>query len=98
MRDVVGDGDASSTRLGELGVPTLVAHGAHDDLFPLAWAERAAETVPDADLHVFDECAHWPPREAPDECVDTLASFLSGRGPRTRSTGPNPGDGAGIRE
>lgn len=64
-------------RLDDLAVPTLVAHGAHDDLFPLAWAERAAERIPDAELHTFEDCAHWPPRERPDECNDAVASFLA---------------------
>jgi len=53
-------------RFAELSVPTYFLHGAHDGLFPVAWARRAAERVPDAELTVLDDCAHWAPRENPD--------------------------------
>lgn len=51
---------------GDLQPPTHFVHGAHDDLFPLAWAERAADRTPGATLSVLEDCAHWGPREDPD--------------------------------
>lgn len=56
--------------LPELSVPVRLLHGRHDDVVPLAWARKAAETIPEADLHVIDHCAHWPPREAPGTVVE----------------------------
>lgn len=47
-------------RLGELGVPTRLIHGADDDVLPVEWSERAAGLVPDADLHVLEDCGHLP--------------------------------------
>jgi len=65
-----------SDRLDAVSVPTLFLHGAHDDVMPVAWAERAAERVPNASLDVFEDCAHWLPREAPDRTADRLIEFL----------------------
>ncbi|WP_435361947.1 alpha/beta fold hydrolase [Haloarchaeobius sp. DFWS5] len=62
-------------RLSDLDVPTLFVHGRHDEVVPLAWAKRAAETVPDARLEVLENCAHWPPRENPDRVVSLLREF-----------------------
>jgi pimeloyl-ACP methyl ester carboxylesterase len=63
--------------LPELSVPTLLLHGREDEVFPVAWAERAAERIPDAELVVLDECAHWPPREYPDRFVTEVTAFLT---------------------
>lgn len=63
-------------RFEEITHPTLVLHGAEDDLFPVAWAERAADRLPDADLRVVEACGHWLPREKPAACNDALAAFL----------------------
>lgn len=63
-------------RLGGVDVPTLLIHGARDEVVPLAWAERAAERLPDGRLAVLDDCAHWPPREDPAAVVRLLRTFL----------------------
>jgi pimeloyl-ACP methyl ester carboxylesterase len=63
-------------RLGEIEHPTLVLHGAEDGLFPVRWAERAADRLPDADLRVLGNCGHWLPRERPAECNEAIAAFL----------------------
>lgn len=65
-------------RLGDVSVPTLLIHGAHDEVVPVEWAERAADRIPDARLAVLEDCAHWPPREAPDDVVDRLEAFVAG--------------------
>ena len=56
--------------LPELQVPTRLLHGAEDEVVPLAWAERAADRIPEGDLVVLDSCAHWPPREEPETVVE----------------------------
>lgn len=64
-------------RFGEVTRPTLLLHGAEDDLFPVAWAERAAARIPDAELRVVEDCGHWLPREKPAECNEAIAAFLT---------------------
>jgi pimeloyl-ACP methyl ester carboxylesterase len=65
-------------RFGELTVPTRLAHGAHDELFPTEWAQRAADRIPDASLRVFDDCAHWAPRENPDAVAEHVRGAITG--------------------
>jgi len=67
-------------RLTDLTVPTLLLHGAEDDLFPVEWAESAAESSPAVDLEVFEGCGHWLPRERSDACVSAIKRFLHGNG------------------
>lgn len=66
-------------RFGDLSMPTTLLHGAHDDLFPVEWAQRAADAIPDATLRVFDDCAHWPPRENPAAVAEYVEAPISGR-------------------
>jgi len=63
--------------LAELSVPTLLIHGADDTLLPASWSERADELLPESELHVLDDCGHWPPRERPATFNDRLAEFLA---------------------
>lgn len=65
-------------RLGKLTVPTLLLHGREDELFPVEWAQAAAEGAPAVDLEILDGCGHWLPRERPDACIDAIKGFLYG--------------------
>lgn len=79
-RSETGSGSVESDfsdRLADLAVPTLLVHGADDDLIPVSWARRARDRIPDARLAVFEDCGHWPPREKPDEFARTVAEFLA---------------------
>jgi pimeloyl-ACP methyl ester carboxylesterase len=58
--------------LERLSVPTRLLHGAHDEVVPVAWAERAADRIPEASLRVLKDCAHWPPRENPDVVIEEI--------------------------
>ncbi|WP_299268766.1 alpha/beta fold hydrolase [Halorientalis sp.] len=64
-------------QLSDLGVPTLLVHGDDDTLLPAAWSERAHDRLPDSQLHVLDDCGHWPPRERPATFNRVLAEFLA---------------------
>lgn len=64
-------------RLDGLAAPTLLVHGRHDEVFPVAWSERAAARIPDAEIAIFEDCAHWAPRERPERFVERVESFLS---------------------
>jgi len=62
-----------------LSVPTRLLHGAHDELFPVEWAERAATRIPDAELRVLEDCGHWAPRENPDAVASYVGSAITER-------------------
>jgi len=47
--------------LADLAVPTRVFHGADDANVPLAAAEHVANTVPDAELTVYEDAGHFRP-------------------------------------
>lgn len=66
-----------SDRLDELDVPTLFAHGAEDPLLPASWSVRASEAMPNADLRLFEDTGHWPPRERPREFSRAIDGFLA---------------------
>ncbi len=63
-------------RLNDLEVPTLLVHGGHDSLVPVAWAERAHRLIPHSRLHVMPDAGHWPPREQPEEFNRIVTEFL----------------------
>ncbi|MBX0304533.1 alpha/beta fold hydrolase [Haloarcula salinisoli] len=65
-------------RFSELSMPTQFIHGAHDEVFPVAWARRTADRVPGGELTVLDDCAHWAPRENPDAVAQLIRGVISG--------------------
>jgi pimeloyl-ACP methyl ester carboxylesterase len=69
---------ASEDELRSLGMPTLLAWGRHDHLFPVAAAERAAELIPDARLQILEEAGHALPLTHPDDFNRVLTDFLAG--------------------
>jgi len=64
-------------RLCQVQAPTLILHGAGDSLVPVAWAERAARLIPQAQLVVVPGAKHWLPREKPEEFHRLVSEFLS---------------------
>ena len=67
--------------LRAIAVPTLLAHGSTDPLVPVALA-RATARWRDWPLAVFDDCAHVPQVEVPDQFVATIGARLAlGGGP-----------------
>jgi pimeloyl-ACP methyl ester carboxylesterase len=62
-------------RLDRLRCPVLFVHGRHDEVVPLAWAERAVTEASNGRLEVLEDCAHWPPRENPDAVVELVGEF-----------------------
>src|SRR5262249_54185332 len=91
--------DAAS-RLPQLAVPTLIVHGALDQLAPVSGAEEMARLVPGAQLLVLPEVGHAVNLEGQRAGNSALRQPRSrapgGRGasaPRKR-TGPNPQNSA----
>jgi 3-oxoadipate enol-lactonase len=70
-------------RLPSIAAPTLVVHGRHDRIIPVANAEVIAERIPGARLQILEESGHLYATEEP-EVDDAIAAFLAGRGKATR--------------
>ncbi|GAA1722894.1 alpha/beta hydrolase [Fodinicola feengrottensis] len=64
-------------RLGEIRCPTLVLVGRQDPQCPLPNSERLAAGIPGAELHVFENCGHFPQWEQPAEFQGVVDDWLS---------------------
>jgi pimeloyl-ACP methyl ester carboxylesterase len=58
-------------------VPTLIIWGKQDRIVPVAHAEIARQSIPNAKLHIFDRCGHVPMIEKPDEFNALVTEFVS---------------------
>ena len=54
---------------GSLNGSVVISWGANDRVTPPSQAQRAHRLFPDASLHWFDECGHFPHWDQPDETV-----------------------------
>jgi pimeloyl-ACP methyl ester carboxylesterase len=68
----------STPDLPKLAVPTLVIHGADDQLIPRAEAEAMADALPEATLAIAADAGHLPCLEQPEFFNDTVREFLEG--------------------
>jgi pimeloyl-ACP methyl ester carboxylesterase len=66
-----------SGRLGEIGVPTLVQHGAADRLIPVEEGRLLAAGVPGAEYQELDGTGHAYGMERPMEAFSRLLGFLA---------------------
>lgn len=57
--------------------PTLVIHGDHDRLIPLATAQNAIARCPAWQLEVLENVGHAPPIEAPDRFIELVLRFAA---------------------
>jgi abhydrolase domain-containing protein 6 len=74
-------------RLTSIVAPTLIVWGRSDVLTPLALGERLAAGIADAELVVFDDCAHSPNLERATRFNRLVLAFLAGaRGTRSSQT------------
>ncbi|MBY6092578.1 alpha/beta fold hydrolase [Maritimibacter alkaliphilus] len=62
--------------LPKLVAPTLVLHPTEDSGRPLEHAELLMAGIPDARLHIFEDCGHSPMLEAKDEFDTVFHAFL----------------------
>jgi pimeloyl-ACP methyl ester carboxylesterase len=76
-------------QLNQIKVPTLIFHGAEDQLVPVSLAQRAYTLINDAHLYIAYRSGHWPSQEKPDEFNRVVLSFLANKG--SRSTSPSSG-------
>lgn len=63
-------------RLHTIEHPTLIIHGRHDALVPLADIERGAARMPNAQLEIL-ETGHWPMLESPEAFNALVLDFLA---------------------
>lgn len=67
----------ASDRLGDIEVPTLVAHGTADRVLPVENADLLARELPNARLAVFEDGSHLFFVEQAESVNDHLLEFLS---------------------
>lgn len=72
----VGKVDTTS-RLGQIGVPTLVIAGELDQGTPVAMAEALAQGIPGAQLEVLKEASHLSAAEQPEAFSQLVTRFVS---------------------
>lgn len=73
-----------TSRLDRIKIPTLVLHGRHDFILPVAQAERLAAQIPAADLHVFEDSGHFPWVEQPRAFFAALRAWIDQQVPAAR--------------
>lgn len=56
--------------------PALVVWGAEDSIIPLAWGQRLAQALPEAELVTIPGSGHFPQEDAPQAVVAPMAAFL----------------------
>ena len=85
LRQLVYGAEFLDERLASIVAPTLLLWGRADVITPLAIGERLAAGIANAELLVFDDCAHSPNLERPARCNAALLEFLSGARASRRS-------------
>jgi pimeloyl-ACP methyl ester carboxylesterase len=71
-------GEPIRDRLGEIGAPTLVVHGAEDPVFPLGHALALEKEIPDAQLLTLEGTGHELPRAIWELVVPAILQHTSG--------------------
>ena len=82
LRSVAGlrrlqDNVTLTDRLRELSMPTLLAWGRHDRLFPVQQAAEAAERIPRAQFVIFEHSGHTPQMEESERFNQVVLDFLA---------------------
>ena len=63
-------------RLHLIKSPTLLIHGAQDEINPLELSRKAWRLIPNARLKIFNECGHCPHIEKAPEFNEAVTAFL----------------------
>jgi len=64
-------------RLGEIKAQTLVVWGRDDRFVPLDIGLRVIWGIPNAEMHIFNQCGHWVQWEHADKFNRMVAEFLA---------------------
>jgi 3-oxoadipate enol-lactonase len=65
------------SRLSRIQAPTLVIHGEHDAMAPMANARLLAERIPEAELAIVPRAGHAYALERPDESLALLLEWFA---------------------
>jgi len=68
---------ASKETLGTIMAPTLILHGADDNLVPVGDATRFSEAIPNAQKIIYENVGHLPQEEVANQSVSDLRKFLT---------------------
>lgn len=66
----------STETLSKIDVPTLIIHGADDNLIPVSQAEAMHAAIPNSRLIIISDAGHLPNLEQPDAYNDAVIDFL----------------------
>ena len=66
----------AAERLGQFDRPTLFAWAPEDRFFKLSYAERLAETIPDAGIETIPDAKTFVPLDQPGRLADLIAAFI----------------------
>lgn len=66
----------SADALARIDVPTLILWGRDDKLIPVSSAQKFAETIPGAQLVIYDGVGHLPQEEAAATSLTDLRTFM----------------------
>ncbi|MDQ2076423.1 alpha/beta fold hydrolase [Marinimicrobium sp. ABcell2] len=72
----IGRSASRPERLAHIDTPTLVIHGTHDPLIPLAHGEHTAEVIPDARTYWVEGLGHDIPHGYIDDISGQILAFL----------------------
>src|SRR5687768_12869579 len=76
---VIDDLVVTELALRHMHHPTLLVHGRDDHIVPMETSLYLLEHLPNAQLHVFGQCAHWIQVEKAKNFNQLLAQFFSGQ-------------------
>jgi 2-hydroxy-6-oxonona-2,4-dienedioate hydrolase len=77
--------DLCGDQYAQLGLPTALVWGEHDNWVPLAVGKRCSELLPDAPFYVVEKTGHAPYFERPDDVAAVLSQFF--RAPKSAAAG-----------
>ncbi len=66
--------------LKDIAIPTLVLQGRYDWVTPMAGAEEMAQTIPNAQIHIFEHSGHMVFIEEQDELLFVIKHWISSLG------------------
>ena len=68
---------AFQDNLGTMTIPTLIIWGKQDRVLPAKHASIAESWIPNARVHLIDDCGHCPQMEHPEEFNTQVLAFLN---------------------
>jgi len=77
---IPNDSEQIVSRYHSIDIPTLIIWGRDDAVIPLSSGERLAKELPNATLHVIDECGHNSFEECSADAARVIAKFCSAQG------------------